>query len=298
MQRAIVLYNPNSRKGKIKKIIPYICKRLLTKFKVCDVQMSKSGKNMENLAYQNAFKYDVIVVVGGDGTIHNVVNGIKRSTCKTIKLGILPYGTCNDVCHTLHIPKKLDKAIDVILRGSSLDYDIMKSDNEYIVYTLSGGMFVKSSFETKRKLKKIFGRVAYFFNGIFELFRLRALPLTFDIDGTKYNGKYLLALLLNTHSTAGFYINGKSSVSDGKMELLLIERKKSYLKGLFTIFVTFLFGISAIKKYKNVHILSCKAVTIENHSQEAFSADGEKCEFLKKTVAIDGYVPIFHGMNI
>lgn len=298
MQKAIVLYNPNSRKGKIKKLIPYICKRLLTKFKVCDSLMSKSGKNMEDLACQNAFKYDVIVVIGGDGTIHNAVNGIKRSTCKTVKLGILPYGTCNDVCRTLHIPKKLDKAIDVILRGSVLDYDIMKSDGEYIVYTLSGGMFVKSSFETKSKFKKIFGRVAYFLNGIFELFRLRSLPLTFNIDGTKYNGRYLLALLLNTHSTAGFYINGKSSVSDGKMELLLIERKKGYLRGLFTIFVTFIFGINAIKKFKNVRIVSCKTVTIENHSQEAFTADGEKCKFLKKTVSIDGSIPIFHGMNI
>lgn len=298
MEKVVVLYNPNAKKGKISKSIPHIQRRLLTKYDECECVASKSGKDLEDLAYRHSMTSDCLVVVGGDGSVHNVINGIKRSAAKSIRLGILPMGTVNDVCKTLHIPKKLDKAIDVILRGCTLDYDIISDEQQYIVYTLSGGMFVRSSFETNKKLKKVFGKLAYFLHGAGELFRLKTYPMTFIADGEKYSGRYILALILNTYSTAGFYINGKSSVSDGKMEIVLIERKRSYLVALFTMVRLFLFGIGSLKKCKNVKIVSCEKCSIENHSQQPFTMDGERCDFLKKTIYIDSPVTVYHGIGI
>ncbi|MFQ6724102.1 MAG: acylglycerol kinase family protein, partial [Clostridia bacterium] len=127
----IVIYNPNARKGKIKDIMPYILSRLSTRFSPCEAVQSKSAEDMIDLARKNAEKYDCIVVAGGDGSIHNVINGVKLSKGRPT-LGFLPYGTVNDVCRTLNISRDLDKAIDVILRGETIKYDIMQENDNYI----------------------------------------------------------------------------------------------------------------------------------------------------------------------
>lgn len=294
--KLLLLYNPNAKKGKIEKIIPHITERFSSKYKTVDSVKSESAEHLTETAKENAGKYDCIVVVGGDGSIHNVVNGIKQSG-KKVAIGVLPYGTVNDVSRTLHIPQNIDKAIDVILRGRTLQYDIMKAGKDYIVYTLSGGMFVSCSFKTKSESKRIFGRLAYFFTGIGQFFRMRTFPMSFETEEERIHGKYIIALILNTYSTAGFYINGKSSVGDGKMELVLIEKRRSYFLSLLTLARLFLFGIQSVRKLKRVKIISCSSIKIENHSNEPFTADGEKATFLTKKVVMDTPLEFYHGLG-
>ena len=155
---------------------------------------------MIDLARKNAEKYNVVVVAGGDGSIHNVINGVKQSKGRPT-LGFLPYGTVNDVCRTLNVPKDLDKAIDVILRGDTIKYDIMQEGNNYMIYTFAGGMFVSTSFKTSTGMKRVLGKVAYFITGAKQLFSMRTLPLTVTIDGERivltYKEYELLHLFLS-----------------------------------------------------------------------------------------------------
>lgn len=290
---ALVIYNPNARKGKIKQFMPYIQQRLSTKFK-CDTVESKSAEDMVDLAKKGAEKYNYIIVAGGDGSIHHVVNGVKSSKGRPI-LGFLPYGTVNDVCRTLNIPKNLDKAIDVILRGETLKYDIMQDGDNYMVYTLSGGMFVTTSFQTKTAFKRVLGKLAYFITGAKQMFSGKTLPLTIEMEGKRYHGKYMIAMILNSSSAAGFRINKERDIDDGLMDIILIEKKRSYVWALITLFKMFIFGMNSVRNQKNVIISRCKEVKIENHSNSAFTQDGEEANFLTKEVKMTSPITVCYG---
>lgn len=292
----IVIYNPNARKGKIKDVMPYILQRLSTKFKPCEAVQSKSAEDMIDLARKNAEKYNVVVVAGGDGSIHNVINGVKQSKGRPT-LGFLPYGTVNDVCRTLNVPKDLDKAIDVILRGDTIKYDIMQEGNNYMIYTFAGGMFVSTSFKTSTGMKRVLGKVAYFITGAKQLFSMRTLPLTVTIDGERHHGRYIMGMVLNSASAAGFRINKERDIDDGLIDVILVEKKKSFIKALFVLLKMFLFGLNSVRKSKNVVIQKCKTVKIENHSNEPFTQDGEEANFLTKEISITSPITVFNNID-
>ena len=66
-------------KGKINEFIPKIKQRLLLRFSQVDAMYSSDINGAENLAYKFASKYDVVVSCGGDGTLHDIVNGVMKS---------------------------------------------------------------------------------------------------------------------------------------------------------------------------------------------------------------------------
>lgn len=290
----VVIYNPNARKGKIKDVVPYIQQRLLTKYKVCDTIQTKSGEDMVEQAKRCAEKYDCLVVAGGDGSIHNVINGVKASKGHPV-LGFLPYGTVNDVCRTLNVPKDLDKALDIILRGETVRYDIMQEGDSFMVYTLAGGMFVSTSFKTGTGLKRALGKFAYFLTGAKQLFSMRTLPMTITIDGERHHGRYIMAMILNSCSAAGFRINDERDIDDGLIDVILVEKRKSFFVALFTLVKMFLFGLHSVRNQKNVVVQRCKTVKIENHSNEPFTQDGEEASFLTKEITVSSPITVFYG---
>ena len=71
--------------------------------------------------------YRNIISVGGDGTLHHVVNGImKQRYIKTskIKLGVIPLGTGNDWIKTYGIPLSIKKSINIIISNKTIYQDI------------------------------------------------------------------------------------------------------------------------------------------------------------------------------
>ena len=72
----LIIYNPNALKGKIDEVIPHIKQRLLLRYSQVDAMFSPETDGAEALAFKYASKYDVIVSCGGDGTLHEIVNGV------------------------------------------------------------------------------------------------------------------------------------------------------------------------------------------------------------------------------
>ena len=298
--KAAIVYNPAAMKGKIIKRLPYIQDRLLAKFTCCEAYQTLIGADTSMLVASLCEQYDVIIAAGGDGTIHFVADGIALSGRKVI-LGVLPFGTVNDVAHNLRVPKNLDKALDIILRGYTMEYDLMYDGKEHIVYTLAGGIFVSSSFSTSKKLKSVWGRLAYIFVGIGALFKYKSLPLTIQCGEQTYEGKYMLCMVLNSYRAAGITMNAESSLNDGLMDVILIRRAKGgffgFMRALWLVAKLFLGGVKAVRKSKDVTIIKTSNLRIENHSDAAFTADGEKMNFLNKDLKITTSITMFHGAN-
>jgi len=289
----LIIYNPGAMKGEIENHIPRIKQRLLLRFSIVDSMSSQDINGAEILAQKYASKYDVIVSCGGDGTLNQVINGVMKSGENTA-VGILPCGTCNDVARTLNIPKKLDQAVDSLLRLNIIRYDLMYDGSRYMSYSLATGYMTKCSYSATSKSKKRFGRFAYVITAIKDLFNVDKLPITVTADGERLHGKFLYCMLVNGVSVGGFKMNKDDNLSDGKVKLVMIRRTKG-LGSLFAMIKLFIGGIRSVKKNKHVIIRDVSKVFIENHANSPFTMDGEKTKFLKKNVSVVSSLEVIKG---
>ena len=190
----LLIYNPNAMKGKIEEFLPKIKQRLFLRYQVVDAMTSHDSNGSENLAFKYASKYDVIVSCGGDGTLHQVINGVMKSGANPL-IGLLPFGTCNDVAKTLKIPFNLDKALDCILRLNTTNYDLIFDGKDYVTYSMATGYLTQCSYCATKKSKKAIGKLAYIFSALKNVFKFKSIPLTVTYDGERVHGKFLYFML-------------------------------------------------------------------------------------------------------
>lgn len=282
--KLLIIYNPNAMKGKIENFLPKIKERLSLRYPVVDACVTSQNTTAEELAYRNAGKYDIIVSCGGDGTLHYVINGIKKSNYNPI-VAVLPFGTCNDVARTLKLPLNVDGAIDAILRLNTIDYDLMYDGENYTVYTLATGYLTNASYMASEDAKRRFGRFAYFTAGLKVAFRVKNFPLTIKCDNEQFRDKFIYFMMINGEHAGGMRLNPKADLSNHKTQVVMIKHKNRFLS-LLAFIKMFLFGLRAVKKNKRVILRECENIDIENHSNIPFTIDGEKQKFLKKHIDV------------
>ena len=280
----LLIYNPNAMRGKIDEYVPHIKQRLLLRFPVVEVMSSPEVYGAEAIALKHAPRFDIVLACGGDGTLNQIINGVKKSNSNAI-VGILPFGTCNDVARTLEIEHDLDKSIDSVLRLNTTQYDLMFDGTDYISYSMATGYLVKSVYNTTNSTKKKFGRFAYFIYALKRVFKFRSLPLTITYDGERVHGMFNYFMLLNGDYAGGFRIHKNNDISNGKATMVLIKKSKGIVS-FFTFLKLFFFGVKSIRKSKHAIIREVSNVEIENHSNYPFTIDGEKGKFLKKKISI------------
>ena len=123
-----IVVNPHSGNSNFKKSwekITYILKLKNINFSYSFTEYRKHEVILVDKAIEQGYRN--IISVGGDGTLHHVVNGImKQRYIKTskIKLGVIPLGTGNDWIRTYNIPNSIEKSIDVILKNTTVLQDI------------------------------------------------------------------------------------------------------------------------------------------------------------------------------
>ena len=272
-------------RGKIDKFLPIIKQRLSLRYSTVDLMTSLSDNGAEELAYKFASKYDIIISCGGDGTLHQVINGVIKSGSDPI-VGILPFGTCNDVSRTLGIHRDLNLAIDSILRLNTTKYDIMTDGKDYISYTLATGFLTNVSFETSSTKKRRLGRFAYVMSALKGLFNFKSLPMTIKLKDERIHDKFIYLMLFNGKYAGGFKLDSSEQVDNSHFKFIAIKKGKR-LKSYFDMLNLFLYGVKAVRKSKNVIIRDVKSIEIENHSNEPFTVDGEKYAFLKQKFVVN-----------
>ena len=124
-KKIAIIYNPEA--GKKKSIKDKISKRLQEngiQFEFIETKAYMDAVNIvKNLPIDD---YSAIVSVGGDGTSHEVINGLfYRKDKKKLPLAFLPNGTGNDFCQNLSL-ENVDKGLDYIVKGDLIKTDIFR----------------------------------------------------------------------------------------------------------------------------------------------------------------------------
>ena len=174
--------------------------------------------------------YDVIVAVGGDGTLNEVVSGVLRLEHPPA-LGYLAQGSTNDFASSLHISNKPAAAAAAIAQATPRQLDIGQWNGRHFVYVASFGAFTRSSYAAPQAAKNALGHFAYILEGMKDLNTLRPYQVRLTADGEVLDGEYLFGAVCNSTSIGGLMKLDPERVvlDDGKFELLLVPNPRTAL---------------------------------------------------------------------
>ncbi len=279
MKNCIFIYNPTSGKIKKKNRIKNIISKLNEIYGNVDVVKTEYPKHASELAKSACGIYKYLIVSGGDGTFGEIINGIAEEQEKPI-IGYIPSGTVNDISNSLNIPHNYKSALKVIKNNKQFSHDIFKVNNNYGIYFCGTGAFTNTSYATKQKSKNFFGKLAYFSYCIRQLFKVKDFRLNLiDSQENTINGKFIMMVISNSRSFAGFKINKKAILNDGKVDVILIKRNHSvlnYISSILTLLKMFFMGIHSLKNKKHVIVTSLDKFEVNLSKSLTINIDGEK----------------------
>lgn len=225
MKRARIIYNPTSGREIFRKHLPEV----LEKLEVAGYEASCHATTCAGdatvaakIAVERGF--DVIIAVGGDGTLNEVVAGIGGFE-KRPKLGLIPMGTTNDFARAVHIPRKIDEAIDIIIKGDTLPVDVgLLNEERYFINIAAGGRITELTYEVPSKMKTVLGQLAYYLKAIEMIPSIKATHMHIDIDGEVFDGSAMMFLCGLTNSVGGFEkLAPDASINDGLFTVIVLK---------------------------------------------------------------------------
>lgn len=245
--KALFLYSDATGTGYVNAHLPEVIARLKAAFSSLEVVKTESQEQGCRLAKQACGTYQYLIVAGGDGTMHHVVNAIAEEENPPI-LGYINAGTICDIGANFGVHGSYKRALKIIEQGHTVEFDLGKANDIYFTYVAAVGTYADIPYVTPRKYKKRLGRLAYYFAAVKEAFVPKKVPVHVECDGQVYDLKVPFLLLLSGKYVGGFYVNkSSSSIRDGKMELFLT--KPGLLNGL----VHYLFFKSRTVKISGSH---------------------------------------------
>ncbi len=275
--KCLVLYNPNSGKGKLKKKLSYVRRKLEQRYDEVDIVATQSGKDMEERTRQGAREYDLIVFSGGDGTFNNVLQGVGE---EDVQLGYLPTGTANDVAHSLGIPRSLRGALDVILGGRSERIDCMRvNGTRYVMYIAAAGTITSLTYETPQRAKRALGWFAYAMRGLRKNMNFEVFPVCGTCAGKFFETHGVLMFVMNGRSVAGFPVNRHASMQDGMLEVAIVKQavRPNFFQKLAAYFSLAALMIVGLKvRRKDIEIMRGEKIRIFTDKHVTWDFDGEE----------------------
>jgi YegS/Rv2252/BmrU family lipid kinase len=211
---------------------------------------------------------DIIVGVGGDGTIHEIVNGMMGGTAA---LAVLPAGSGNDFIKMLNLPKNIHQAIGVIKKNNRKRIDIGKIGDLYFPNGVGLGFdawVVRESLNVKR----LRGFLIYLYSVMRALFAYKNSQITLSVNNiSEQRDVFLMAVGNGQAMGGGFFLTPQASIDDGQLDICLIRGLKKW--------EVFLHLPKAIKgkhiHLKQVQMLRSDHLKIISDVGIAVHADGE-----------------------
>ncbi|WP_318616399.1 diacylglycerol kinase [Sporosarcina sp. YIM B06819] len=225
MKRARIIYNPTSGREIFRKHLGEV----LEQFEMAGYETSCHATTGEGDATEAAKQavergFDLVVAAGGDGTLNEVVAGVS-SFDKRPTIGLIPTGTTNDFARALRIPRDIDAAVDIIVRGETIPVDVGLMNDRHFINIAGGGRMTELTYDVPSKLKTVLGQLAYYLKGIEMLPSIHSSHVRIEYDGQVFDDEAMMFLVGLTNSIGGFEkLAPNSSINDGKFTLLILKK--------------------------------------------------------------------------
>jgi diacylglycerol kinase (ATP) len=169
----------------------------------------------------------VVVAAGGDGTIHEVANGLLEAASEhRPMLGVVPVGTGNDFAKLLESGADRARAYDALAQGRTTDFDAgyvtWKGGAEYFINGMGTGVDVEVVRQIKR-LPRLPPMVLYLVALIRAVVGFKAIPLHIRLDGRELDVRLKIIAISNGPCLgAGFWVCPRAQPDDGRFDICMV----------------------------------------------------------------------------
>ena len=234
----------------------------------------------DQLAKQAAEEgYEMVIAVGGDGTAHEVINGLMKADVeKRPRFGIVPMGSGNDYAHVLGIPDDAEKALKTILTGKPKTVDLAYVEDETgrrefwnntINIGFGGAVTIYS-----HQMSFIRGFLMYLIAVIQTIImKYIVYDVVVEVDGQEaWNDKTLMIALCNGPREGGGFTTGPTAKNDDGILNYSFTDKVSRAM-MFRLIPEFMKGKQ--ERFKQIHPGTFKKMVIKSKQPLVLHADGE-----------------------
>jgi diacylglycerol kinase (ATP) len=290
MSRPLVIVNPNAAGGRAGRTFEAVRAVIEQRLGPVDVAATKRPGDAIAIAAEAARTGRALVVaVGGDGTFHEVANGVLDAG-GTAAVGYVGQGTGGDFRRTLGLEHRLEAYVDALARGREGRIDAGRAQfrgedgslqQRWFVNILSAGMGGLVDRHVARTSKALGGRAAYLWSSVKALAgckrgRLRCL---FDLEGRRderHVDAYMVAICNGRYFGGGMHVGPRSKPDDGRLEVVAMDAPS---KLAFVAFSQRIYGGKHLDM-PGVQHFSCERISIDLENEDArdvflLDVDGE-----------------------
>ncbi|MFI3634128.1 diacylglycerol/lipid kinase family protein [Streptococcus parauberis] len=174
---------------------------------------------------------DIIIPLGGDGTINKVISGVYEGGAHS-RIGLIPSGTVNNFAQALDIPLDYQAAIDNIFDGQIKAVDICKVNNDYMISSLTLGLLADIAANVTSESKRKYGPLAFLKDSLRILRRNRTYSIIINEQNSTYIADLKFLLITMTNTIAGMpSFSPDAAIDDGHFQVYTMK-KVSFFKFL------------------------------------------------------------------
>ncbi len=271
---ALYIINPASGIGRQKDMAKLIRNETDNSRLDIEIVFSEYPEHAYELSKKAAGNYDIVIAVGGDGTVNEVGRGLINSNTA---LGILPTGSGNGLARFLQMPFKVNKSLEVINHGNIKSIDVIKVNSYYSLNVAGIGFdaFISHRFAHKKKR----GPLAYMQLISKEFPKYKSEFYCLDIDGEIIElDAFLISFANSSQYGNNFHIAPQARIDDGLIDVCLIKDFPKYTAPALLISLV----DQSIDKSKYDKIVKARKVTISHSKPLQGHVDGEPVDLGKK----------------
>lgn len=278
-KKILFIINPISGVGRQKVVEKLIDKRLNLNQFTPEITYTKAPKHAIELSKEAANNYDVVVAVGGDGSVNEISQGLINSDTA---LAIIPTGSGNGLAKHLHIPKKLEDAIKTINKFKTKKIDSVEINDLKFVNVAGIGFDAYIAHLFNKLGKRGFQSYAQIVQKrLPDYLKKNKIKTVVTIDGKSYERETFVISFANSSQYGNdAYIAPNAKIDDGLLDICFI---KNFPTGITPVLAIRLFT-QTLDRSKYMDVIQGKEINIkfpEIHGNKLIEAhiDGEPVYF-------------------
>lgn len=281
-KRAYAVINPATGQGSVRMLERRLMKKAHRMGVELQVRVTENPYHATEIAREClSNEIDIVIAVGGDGTVSEVVTGVLGSD---IVVGIVPIGSTNAIAKDLRIPRRLSAAMDIALgAGKPVAFDVGKVGDATFMHMAGAGYDAQIMHETSGKWKQRLGWPAYLWPAIKHL-RSTSFRAEIVIDGVTHtmDARMVLFAMGGSIVHPRFTVGKGIDRHDGQIDICVYNPPNAVMA------VTALWWILLRKPEKSrwQHQFKGKRIVLSSDRPVEFEADGNPLGVLPVTVEI------------
>lgn len=287
--RARVIVNPSSGRQIFQLHIERLIERLLSDgtFEYVDtIKTRGTGDAYQAARYYQEWQFDVVLAVGGDGTVNEVISGLLDGHHQT-PLAIIPAGTVNDFAFALKLPRTDSKLSKMLRKCKTQPIDVGRVNDRYFLNVVAAGLLTDVAYKVPSDAKTVLGKLAYVLEGARDLSLSAIEPIRVHIETPlqTIEEDIMLFLVSNTSSVGGFRnFAPQATVNDGLLDVIIVHRQNIF--EILPLLVQVVNGVHV--SHSKISYFQTDHLTIRSVDDQSISLDldGERGDQLPVEISV------------